>query len=148
MDRDEQKRIYYQNNREKILARQREYAKNNQHVIVPTRKAYYWKVKAEVQRRNNELKLRVFAAYSQNGIIKCTCCQEPNPIFLTLDHVDNKGNEHRRQLAIKGGTNFYRYLEQNNYPTDPPLQLLCYNCNNAKRVTGGKCPHKDMANSI
>jgi hypothetical protein len=66
---------------------------------------------------------------------KCACCGETEEAFLTIDHVNNNGAAHRRSVK---GENIYRSIRKNNYP--PEYQLLCMNCNWAKRV--GECPHK------
>ncbi len=76
---------------------------------------------------------------------KCACCGEPNKAFLTLDHVNNDGAQHRRKLKTKGGYRFYRLMKAQWYP--PILQVLCYNCNNAKRIYG-VCPHQQNSNRL
>src|SRR5689334_14898203 len=47
----------------------------------------------------NKLRDMVFEAYGDS----CVCCGETNPLFLTLDHINNDGNKHRRELF--GGQN-------------------------------------------
>lgn len=70
---------------------------------------------------------------------KCLCCGEEETVFLTLDHVDNNGAEHRKTLGTaKSGINLYNYLKKNNFPKG--FQVLCFNCNWAKSQVGG-CPH-------
>jgi len=110
------------------------------------RETRYSKEKDNIRKNNAELKADVLTHYSNhpNGI--CACCFITGIIFLTIDHIDGNGNEHRRTLGLKGGTAFYRYLKSNNYPNNPPLQVLCYNCNNAKRINDGYCPHLDETN--
>ncbi|MFA5706889.1 MAG: HNH endonuclease [Candidatus Neomarinimicrobiota bacterium] len=76
---------------------------------------------------------RVLAAYGG----KCACCGETEWKFLSLDHVDNDGAEHRRKI---GQSRIYEWAEDNGYPDN--LQLLCYNCNMAKAFYG-KCPHQE-----
>lgn len=72
----------------------------------------------------------------------CVCCGEKGLAFLTLDHVDNDGKEHRELLGEnRTGTKFYRWLKRNNYPTTPRLQVMCWNCNMAK-ARFGECPHQ------
>ena len=80
-----------------------------------------------------KLKLRVFGAYGG----KCVCCGEKELIFLSIDHVNNDGARHRKEVA---SGQLYRWLEKNNFP--PNFQILCFNCNRAKYVNGGLCPHK------
>jgi len=86
------------------------------------------------------LKLEVLRAY---GGLRCVCCGEERPEFLTLDHVNGGGNEHRRRLTGSngGGKHLYRRLKEFGFPNDPPLQVLCLNCNWAKGHYG-TCPHK------
>src|ERR1700690_1237472 len=48
-----------------------------------------------LDRRKRE-KDAVFAAY---GGYVCACCGEMEKAFLTLDHLNNDGNKHRKQVA-------------------------------------------------
>lgn len=70
--------------------------------------------------------------------LACECCGEDTYDFLTIDHVNNNGAEHRKEI----GTNIYRWLKENDYPEG--FQTLCYNCNMGKRLTG-ICPHQRAA---
>jgi hypothetical protein len=63
---------------------------------------------------------------------KCLCGIS-EPLFLHLDHINNDGAEHRRQINRQ---NLYIWARNNNYPD--MLQLLCSNCNLAKERTGFK----------
>jgi hypothetical protein len=71
----------------------------------------------------------------------CQCCGEAEPVFLAIDHINNDGAAHRRELGIDrqmgGGATFYRWLVTNGFP--PGFQVLCHNCNWAK--SHGGCPH-------
>ena len=77
---------------------------------------------------------------------KCLCCGETGLLFLTIDHVDENGAEHRKEISpnFKGkgrsGDLFYRWLEENNYPDG--FQTLCFNCNIGKHWNNGVCPHQ------
>lgn len=88
-----------------------------------------------------QAKLECYAAY---GGAFCACCGEDDLVFLTLDHMNNDGGEHRRQLSGKnkgyGGLTFYRMLKRQGYPTG--FQVLCFNCNVGRARNGGVCPHK------
>jgi hypothetical protein len=75
--------------------------------------------------------------------MSCACCGETEFDFLSLDHVNNDGQDHRKSLSLKGGGQFYVYLIKNGFPNDPPLQVACFNCNYGKRINGGICPHKE-----
>lgn len=67
---------------------------------------------------------------------KCVCCGESDWHFLSLDHVNNDGAQHRREI---GQSRLYKWAQDNNYPDS--LRVLCYNCNMA-RAFYGKCPHE------
>lgn len=89
-----------------------------------------------------KVKDEVFHAY---GGYKCACpgCNVTEILFLTIDHVNNDGSQHRKQLAgdkwkSMTGIWFYRWLKRNNFP--PGYQVLCMNCNFGKRMNNGVCP--------
>jgi hypothetical protein len=87
--------------------------------------------------RHHELKLKAFDAY---GGCKCACpkCLENNVKLLTLDHINNDGNVHRKAINARS---VYRWLKTNNYP--PGYQVLCFNCNTGRSLNGGICPHME-----
>lgn len=71
---------------------------------------------------------------------KCACCGEGNLAFLTIDHINGNGSQHRiKVIGIRsGGRKFYRWLKAQGYPSE--FQVLCMNCNFAKGHYG-ICPH-------
>jgi hypothetical protein len=70
----------------------------------------------------------------------CACCEESLFEFLTIDHINGDGGKMRREgIHPKGGSELYRWIRQQGYPTY--FQVLCYNCNCSKRA-GNKCPHQ------
>lgn len=69
---------------------------------------------------------------------ECICCGEKNWEFLTIDHVDNDGAKHKKELG--GASYLYHFLKKNNYPRDK-YRLLCFNCNSS-RGSFGYCPHE------
>jgi len=99
--------------------------------------------------KNNRLKrdaLRdeAFKAYSNNGIVECHCCGEKNIGFLTLDHSNNDGADHRRKLKIPrhSGYHLRSKLKRLGWPKDIGIRLSCYNCNCGRQYNGGICPHR------
>jgi hypothetical protein len=68
---------------------------------------------------------------------KCACCGENNHVFLAIDHVYGGGT---KELTAGNSTNLYRRLRDLGFPKDD-YQCLCHNCNWAKHITGGCCPH-------
>jgi hypothetical protein len=90
------------------------------------------------KRLNAILRQEVFLAY---GGFRCVCCNETEPMFLSIDHVENDGAEMRRRGEhSRGGSQFYQWLRKRNYPTG--FQVLCMNCNLGKHRNGGVCPHQ------
>jgi len=79
-------------------------------------------------------KARVMDAYGG----KCACCGETELAFLTIDHVDGDGADHRRELGVKGVR--YAWFIQNGFPKG--FQVLCANCNFGRHINGGVCPHQ------
>jgi hypothetical protein len=86
----------------------------------------------------DELRKQVFEAY---GGYRCTCCGETNPLFLSIDHVNNDGAQMRRNGEHgRSGTAFYQWLRKSGFPAG--FQVLCMNCNIGKHRNGGVCPHQ------
>jgi hypothetical protein len=100
--------IYYQKNRESILEKKREEGRKRKQIVID--------------------------AYGG----KCECCGETTFEFLTIDHINNDGAEHRRRIGGKG-TKIYKYLIEHDFPKDG-YRLLCFNCN-ISRGFYGYCPH-------
>ena len=89
--------------------------------------------------RNLKLKLAAFNAY---GGVHCCCCGESHHECLTLDHIHNDGAQHRKELD---GVPIYKWLKDKRYPAG--FQVLCLNCNCAKRDVG-VCPHKHCVSEV
>lgn len=108
---------------------------------------YICKVCAREINKTKRLALKIETLMAYGGI--CKCCHESKIEFLTIDHIDGNGAEHRRSLGLDYGSdektvaghNFYRILKQQGYPKDN-YQVLCFNCNYAKHVYG-VCPHRN-----
>ena len=89
---------------------------------------------AEVKRAWAARKRDVIEAYGG----KCSCCGEAEPRFLTIDHINGDGRQHRREVGR--GYKLYDWLTRQGYPRDG-FRLLCFNCNCA-RGQFGTCPHE------
>lgn len=94
------------------------------------------------------LKKKVIYHYSEGsmaciGLEESGCCFHVNPTFFplevllaieTIDHPNNDGGKHRKELFGKrgyAGYHFYQWLIKNNFP--PDYQVLCFNCQWIKR---------------
>ena len=76
----------------------------------------------------NKLRVETFKAYGN----KCQICGESNQEFLSIDHINFDGKEHRKLTHNGGGYNTYRWLRDNKYPQDD-YRLLCFNCNCSRK---------------
>jgi len=90
--------------------------------------------RAAQKRRRIRLRDEMVEAYGG----ECVCCGESTTEFLTIDHIRNDGQEHRKSIG-GGGTNFLSALKKLGWPKDT-LRLLCMNCNWASRFSR-ICPH-------
>lgn len=86
-------------------------------------------------------RLAALAHYS-SGALRCACCGEREIAFLALDHVTGDGP--RMPGARSGGNVFFAWLQREAFP--PGLQVLCHNCNCAKRDSD-LCPHVNIGGS-
>ena len=84
-------------------------------------------------------------AHYSNGEMCCNKCRFNNIKALEIDHINNNGCEHRKE--IKGG-HIYKWLIKNNFPDG--FQVLCATCNALKRIDSNlnnkaknKYPYKD-----
>ncbi len=95
-----------------------------------------------LKRRKSSLILKL-AAFMAYGGPRCSCpaCPETSGIldFLTIDHIDGGGSQHRREVG-HGGVSIYRWLKNHDYPSG--YRVLCFNCNAARHHNGGICPHQ------
>ncbi len=80
-------------------------------------------------------KRNVVLNHYSNGSVTCNCCGESQIEFLSIDHINNDGSAHRKEI----GSNLYNWLINNDFPVG--FQVLCFNCNFAKGIYGF-CPHK------
>lgn len=94
---------------------------------------------SKVKYRAN-LRAETIAAYGG----KCSCCGETEPVFLTIDHVNNDGGGRNRKVS---GLGFMLELKRQGYPQDA-YRLLCFNCNTGRHINGGICPHEQAHEEI
>jgi len=100
-----------------------------------------YRVSEEARKRKNQwkrewgqkLKLEVFRHYTKGTMT----CMHPNCDYsdvraLELDHINNDGAEHRKQLGSKnfGGRKMYSWLIKHDFPKG--FQVLCCNHNKIK----------------
>lgn len=88
-----------------------------------------------VRLRRIREKKDVFSHYCR-GTPHCLCCGNSTFEFLSIDHINNNGSQHRKEIKQ---VSIYKWSIDNAYPDF--LTVLCYSCNQAKGFYG-VCPHK------
>lgn len=130
-------REYNRRNHEKLSKRKREYYQEHKEYFKQKADDWYKRNKGKVAEKARILREKVITHYGG----KCVCCGETEIKFLAVDHKNNDGAVHRREI----GTNIiYKWAVDNHYPDK--LQILCHNCNLAKAFYG-KCPHNKEKNT-
>jgi hypothetical protein len=137
----------------KRLIHQKEYSLKNKEKIKIKGKKYYQENKKEIDKYNKEYRIKNRAKINENkkkyrarikkevlsfyskGKLECRCCKEDIYEFLTIEHINGNGAQHRKEMP---SSNIYLELKKNKFPKG--YEVLCYNCNCAKGVLG-KCPH-------
>lgn len=130
-------KIRYNRNKNVIDFRNKEYRRNNIEKVKAYKKSYREENKKEISRKGMEKRreLKKFVANMYGS--KCSCCGENQIEFLSFDHKDGGGNEHRRKVG--SGSTFLYWLIKNNFPKS--IRILCHNCNQSLGCYG-YCPHK------
>lgn len=90
-----------------------------------------WEARVRYRRKLRRMALEAYGA-------RCACCGIDQYEFLTFDHVNGGGTEHRRELSNGGAVALVQWIITNHFPAT--IQVLCYNCNQA-RSAHGTCPH-------
>lgn len=88
------------------------------------------------------LKLDALRHYSGGTMACAHCGYGQNVDALCLDHIDNDGAAHRKELGcssrgMSGGTTLYERLKALGW--QPGLQVLCFNCNTIKELERKRC---------
>lgn len=106
------------------------YESNKQYRLI-----HYKKWRARLSQLNYHKKAMVFWFYGN----ECVCCGERTFEFLSIDHKNNDGKAHRART--KAGQQFWSDIIRQGCPSD--MQVLCFNCNCARALNKGICPHQN-----
>jgi hypothetical protein len=116
---------YYKTHKKEMYANASKYRNKNREKWNEYMKTYW-----------QDVRKKFFEMYGN----KCSCCGETELKFLSLDHVQNNGNDLRK----KNGKGFGEYVTATKKYGPETYQVLCFNCNLGKNRNNGKCPHKDI----
>lgn len=114
----------------KIQERKKAKRRRYRHGVITEQSKKNFKQYYKMRQRN--LKIVTLAHYSK--LIECRYCGENDIDVLSLDHVNGDGAEWRRSHT----SHTYQWFINNNFPTDPPIQVLCMNCQVKKRYINGE----------
>jgi hypothetical protein len=107
-------KTYYERNRERILA--------------------YYKGKGGKKRRDR-YRMQTDEAMERLGGARCAICGCEELIFLTIDHADGNGHEHRKQLGGSSRRSSSKEIRRwilsatDAELAEWNLRVLCFNCN-------------------
>lgn len=132
----EKARNRYQRNRTKILQYTKRYSETHKEQRKMIHKAWRLKNPTWMRDRLRKIRTEVLIHYGGNPP-KCKCCEENTKEFLSIDHINNDGKEHRKTVKA---SYLAPWIKKNNFPSG--FQVLCYNCNLAKGFLG-YCPHQN-----
>lgn len=129
-------RGWYRKNRERVLREQAEWRKNNpEEAKVLDKRSYKTRApQAREEKRllNIQYKKDILTHYSGDKPC-CGNCGFSDIRALEVDHINNDGAEHRKEVCggKRGGMAMYRWIIKNKFPDT--FQILCSNCNRIKQ---------------
>jgi hypothetical protein len=128
-----QKDEWYERNRTDILANLKKEREEDPEVVKERRAKHYVSrqdhIKKRVKTYKDAAKLEVMSHYS-GGPPKCRTCAISDVSKLALDHTNDDGKAHRKEIGVGNGV--YLWVRKNGFP--PIFQVLCHNCNFLKYV--------------
>jgi len=113
----------------------RKYYKDNTHIWKEYRVENLEEIKEKKRNRRQRRRLTILTHYGGDPP-HCECCGESNIEFLTIDHINNDGAEHRKEIG--GSAALPKWIIDNGFPDG--FRVLCYNCN-CSIGSYGYCPH-------
>ncbi len=130
-------------NREHLRKYSREQMRNRRTAMKKADLKAYLKAGAmAAKQRRDLLKAQIYAAY---GGTRCGCCGETEPMFLSIDHVNNDGYSMRKNKIHGSGALLMEYIWRSYRKTGQwprGFQILCMNCQHGKSRNNGICPHQ------
>jgi hypothetical protein len=91
---------------------------------------------SESGKYSRKLKREMIDAYGG----KCAICGESHFEFMTIDHINGRGTQHRKQIGCQNGT-MNQWLKKQGWTKDE-FRLLCFNCNCSKIFSMNRCKYQ------
>ncbi len=128
---------YYLRNREHIIRKSKDNKLKNpdkyKQLEKARRQTSEFKINARKYAKDRWQRIKKQTLDNYGG--KCLCCGESHIEFLSIDHINGNGTQHRKTTI---GTHIYDWLRRNDYPEG--YRVLCFNCNMSLGFFG-YCPH-------
>jgi len=134
---------YREEHREEARARTHKWRMENPEKERESNRRRYWENRDEYNQRSKEQHRKYRGLVLEYYGSICACCGEAQKEFLSIDHINGGGYKHRKEVGALGGSGFYRWLINNNYPEG--YRVLCHNCN-LSLGHYGYCPHSPTEN--
>lgn len=141
-------KIISERNKIKLKERSREWALSHKDRVKEIQKKYRgtdeFRQKHKLYMRQyfkpylKQLQIETLTHYG-NGRMVCQCCGENEFVFLTIDHINGRTLEEKKNVKYRGWQ-LKQFLRAHGYPKG--YQTLCFNCNSGRALNGGVCPHK------
>lgn len=87
-----------------------------------------------------EKRVRAYQIVSGKDVPTCIkskewgCCRDiVNGLWLSIDHIDGKGADHRRGINATASSSMYRWVIDNPIKAKKELQILCMNAQTMKK---------------
>lgn len=125
------KKRYAEENKESVAKRNKDWRQNNKEWLkIYKATSPLFKAKKQKNMRNRLLVIREEVINHYGGC--CAVCGETDKRFLSIDHIENNGVDHRKDLKNSSYNKYYRWFLRNNFPNG--FQILCHNHNNLKEL--------------
>lgn len=134
MTSKEYQKEWRKNNPEKVKKSLKKYREKNREICI----ARTVKANQSIRKRSREIVLNHYGGTPP----KCMCCSEKEKLFLSIDHIDGGGRQHRKKVTNNTSGGLSGWLIKNEFPSG--FQVLCMNCNWGKFMNNGQCPHKNI----
>jgi hypothetical protein len=92
--------------------------------------------KQKEKQRRQSIRLEAIILFENPPKCQCPHCDETDIKFLTFHHIYGEGRKQRKEVGHGTQTQFYRWIINNIDDAKKILQVLCFNCNMAKKFFG------------
>lgn len=91
-----------------------------------------------------DAKIKAFKIITDNKKITCvkrkewSCCSTNDMDFLSIDHINGNGANHRREIKANSSADTYRWVIKHPEEAKKTMQILCMNAQVKKKKLNGE----------